>query len=103
MIEIQTRAERERMFHDAAYSDARRERVTRFYTVTGASRNGFRDMCVRQAAGADAILEYGCGQGALASDLAHYAHVTGIDISPVAIEHSARLAAEAGVADRTSF
>lgn len=101
--EVQSRAERERMFHDAAYSDARRDRVTKFYTVVGASRNRFREMCFEYAARAGEILEYGCGQGAWASDLARHANVTGIDISPVAIEQSEQLAAEAGVADRCSF
>lgn len=98
------RIARERMFHDAAYSDARRERVSHFYRVTTASRGRFRHLCLDLARDASSVLEYGCGQGSLATDLAcGSAHVTGIDISPVAIAQSAALAEEKGVATRTTF
>ena len=98
------RATRERLFHDAAYSDARRERVTRFYTVTSASASRFREACISRARSAEEILEYGCGEGSLAVELAAGgAHVTGIDISPVAIEHSLEKAALAGASDRVTF
>ena len=51
------------------------------------------------------VLEVGCGLGglALASASRGAEHVTGVDLSPVAIREAARLAAEAGLADRATF
>jgi SAM-dependent methyltransferase len=99
-----SRAMREQAFHDAAYSDARRDRVTRFYTVVTASRSRFAEACLSYARTAEDVLEYGCGQGSLAVDLAREgARVKGIDISPVAIEQSRNLAEQAGVSDRVAF
>jgi SAM-dependent methyltransferase len=51
-----------------------------------------------------AALDLGCGEGADAVWLASRGwRVTGVDISPTALERAARHAAEAGVADRTAW
>ena len=50
------------------------------------------------------MLEYGCGADSWAPHLAHRgADVTGIDISPVAVEEAERRAASNGGMDRLSF
>jgi SAM-dependent methyltransferase len=102
--ESENRARRERSFHDAAYTDARREKVSHFYRITSGSRARFHKMCLEYATGASDVLEYGCGQGNFAAELARgNAHVTGIDVSPVAIAQAAQLAAAKGVSSRVAF
>lgn len=51
------------------------------------------------------VLDLGCGVGQLGVHLMRHgcAHYTGIDISPVAVEEAARLAAQAGLSDRMTF
>jgi SAM-dependent methyltransferase len=80
------RLERERAFHDKAFSEQTRATVRRYYTVDGALRRWYNGTLASHAPGAN-TLEYGCGPGSAAFQLAQQgAHVTGIDISPVAIE-----------------
>jgi len=81
-----TRLDRERAFHDRAFSEQTRAEVRRFYSVTGALRAWYEAELARRAPGAD-VLEYGCGPGSAAYLLADRgAVVTGIDLSPVAID-----------------
>ncbi|MCA1832651.1 MAG: class I SAM-dependent methyltransferase [Actinomycetota bacterium] len=51
------------------------------------------------------VLELGCGRGELSLDLIHdgAASVTGIDLSPDAIEYARRTAAEDGLSERADF
>jgi SAM-dependent methyltransferase len=50
------------------------------------------------------LLDVGCGPGTLALDLAHlFADVVGVDPDPGMLAEAARVAAERGVADRTSW
>jgi SAM-dependent methyltransferase len=50
------------------------------------------------------VLEYGCGADSMAAHLAHRgAHVTGIDVSPVAIEEAERRASLNGGTQRLSY
>jgi SAM-dependent methyltransferase len=80
------RKERERAFHDARFGAPVARAADRFYAIAGASKARYREEIERRSAGAD-VLEYGCGPGSEAFDLAaRGARVTGIDISPVAIE-----------------
>lgn len=91
------RYQREAAFHDRTFAEHSRAQVGRFYTITGASRRLYRDLITRACAGR-AVLEYGCGPGSYAFDLAERgAHVTGVDISPVAIELARKTAAERGL------
>ncbi|MBX5441187.1 MAG: class I SAM-dependent methyltransferase [Solirubrobacteraceae bacterium] len=84
------RLDREREFHDRAFSEQTRAEVGRFYSVTGALRAWYENALVERAPGAQA-LEYGCGPGSAAYLLAeHGAVVTGIDLSPVAIDLARR-------------
>ncbi len=99
------RQEREREFHDRSYGegvyDTRPAR--RFYSVAAAGYRHYEERIASNAADTD-ILEYGCGQGSYAFMLAGLgARVTGIDISPVAIEIAERQAVDEGLGDSTSF
>jgi SAM-dependent methyltransferase len=85
---MDARLEREREFHDRAYAHDVRAPARRFYTVTGALLQWYKDTLAAHAPGAR-VLEYGCGPGSRAFDLARSgATVVGIDISPVAINQA---------------
>ncbi len=93
-METELRLARERAFHDQAFSEHTRAQVRRFYTVNGALRRWYERTLAEYADGADA-LEYGCGPGSAAFALAEQgADVTGIDLSPVAIEQATQTARE---------
>jgi SAM-dependent methyltransferase len=97
------RLRREAEFHDKAFGEGTRSSVSKFYEVTRTSRALYERLIGERAAGAR-VLEYGCGPGSYANYLAQRgAHVTGIDISPVAIEQAQEAARRAGVAERTEF
>lgn len=84
------RKQRERQFHNEAFSDNRRltNGLSRIYQVALPSMERFRAEVVRQAEG-QTVLEYGCGKGTHSFELARVArHVVGIDISEVAIEEA---------------
>jgi SAM-dependent methyltransferase len=87
------RYQREADFHDHAFATHSRAQVQRFYSITGSSRRLYRELITRACAGRH-VLEYGCGPGSYAFELARRgAHVIGVDISPVAIELAAKSAA----------
>lgn len=91
------RYQREAEFHDRTFAQHSRASVQRFYTITGASRRLYRDLITRACEGR-AVLEYGCGPGSYAFDLAERgARVIGVDISPVAIELAQKNARERGL------
>jgi SAM-dependent methyltransferase len=93
-MDTELRLARERAFHDQAFSAQTRATVRRFYSVNGALRRWYEHTLSEHADGADA-LEYGCGPGSAAFALAEQgARVTGIDLSPVAIELADRTAHE---------
>jgi ubiquinone/menaquinone biosynthesis C-methylase UbiE len=82
--ELDDRYEREREFHNQ--ENERWEKVEKFYELAAGSRNRYKDV-VLAAPGGTRVLEYGCGTGGYAFDLATLgASVTGIDISDVRIE-----------------
>ncbi len=90
------RVVREQRFHDDAFSDQRRAAIGTFYRIAGGSRDRYRRELYRP--GVRRVLEWGCGPGSSALDLARRgAHVSAIDISPVAIERAAERARAAGV------
>jgi len=93
------RVERERAFHDERYADDHRGVTEKYYEVD-AGRAAFVAALAAVPAGAR-VLEYGCGTGSSAFDLAaRGAIVTGIDISPVAVDAATREAVRRGVPAR---
>jgi SAM-dependent methyltransferase len=98
------RLTREQAFHDRAFADDTRSSVGRFYAVARRSQRFYETQLRRRCAGA-AVLEYGCGQGSSAYELAGAGarSVLGIDISPVAIEQARERAELAGCAAGTRF
>ncbi|MEE2658925.1 MAG: class I SAM-dependent methyltransferase [Candidatus Latescibacterota bacterium] len=80
------RLEREAEFHDHAYTSGVRRASSRFYKIAESSKAEYRRAVLAGCTGLQ-VLEYGCGPGSCAFDLARSgASVTGIDISPAAIE-----------------
>lgn len=98
------RLAREQAFHDVAFAENTREQVGRFYATARSSEEFYLRELLRRCPSAD-VLEYGCGQGSSAYAMAHAGarRVTGIDISPVAIDQAAERAERERVADRCSF
>jgi SAM-dependent methyltransferase len=99
-----TRKERERAFHDQTFGgDGSRDGTAKYYSVIGESRARYHALSRTGARGAR-VLEYGCGPGSQAFDLARCgALVTGIDISPVAIELARAEARGAGLGEHIAF
>ena len=101
---MQTKQEREQAFHDHAFTDSIRAPVWGFYKVTGSSREAFREMLLAEGLSGKHVLEFGSGAAAQAFFLSgHDARVTGIDISPVAVEQGRRRAAEERLGDQIDF
>jgi SAM-dependent methyltransferase len=97
------RYEREQLFHDHTFGEKTRAGVGKYYAATQRALGDY-GRAVRRAPAGARILEYGCGPGSLAFELAREGYrVTGIDISPVAIGIATERAAREGVADRASF
>jgi SAM-dependent methyltransferase len=98
------RYERERAFHDDRYQhDADRARAEKFYEAGDASGERYRELLDTIPTGAR-VLEYGCGTGSAAFDLAtRGVEVLGIDISPVAIKAAEATAEERGVTTHATF
>jgi ubiquinone/menaquinone biosynthesis C-methylase UbiE len=93
------RIARERDFHNQRFADntERETRTRRFYDAIAYGFESFRQR-VTAASRGRTVLEYGCGDEIMAFDLAPTArHVTGIDISDVAIHQAQRQASQRGV------
>jgi SAM-dependent methyltransferase len=91
------RYRREAEFHDRTFAEHSRSQLQRFYSITGASRGYYRRLITRDCA-TKSILEYGCGPGSYGFHLAEMgAHVTGIDISPVAISLARQTSVDRGL------
>jgi ubiquinone/menaquinone biosynthesis C-methylase UbiE len=102
-LRISTRYDREQAFHDEAFAHDTRANAAMAYSITDASERRYRERLERHGPGS-AALEYGCGKGSHAFALAHGgARVTGIDLSPVAIELATERAAAEGLAGTTEF
>ena len=101
---MQTKQEREQLFHDAAFAESIRAPVWGFYKITGASRSAFRDWLTGEGLAGKRVLEYGSGATTQAFFLAAGgAEVTGIDISPVAVQQGRQRAASEGLEGRVEF
>jgi ubiquinone/menaquinone biosynthesis C-methylase UbiE len=91
------RALREREFHNQVFSDTSREATDKYYSVTRSSRAIYKDL-IRDGCAGKRALEYGCGPGGAAFELAHMgAQVTAIDISDVAIAQALESASRQGL------
>lgn len=75
----------ENTYFNAAYKDSSRSSVWKYYALIECSRKFYRKYLFTHCDG-QRVLEYGCGIGSHAFDLArHGAQVIGVDISDVAI------------------
>lgn len=106
MVTDNARLEREQEFHDRRFAEdsKRQEKVGKFYQITKSVHREKERILLNSSQGAK-VIEYGCGTGSYAFKLAEQGAklVTGIDISPVAIEKAQEQAIARGVARQTSF
>jgi SAM-dependent methyltransferase len=97
---VSTKQAREREFHNAAFSDGRRNDAAGAggaYAILHDSRIFYEGFIKRHAPGAR-MLEFGCGASAMASTFgASAAAIVGIDISDVAVRQASERAAAAGL------
>ncbi len=91
------RLEREKAFHNEIFDGDERRVVDKYYSITKNSHKKYYDSLLNDCKGKK-ILEYGCGPGSAAFELAqHGAEVIGIDISDVAIQQAYQQAEEMGL------
>ena len=97
---------REREFHDRRFAEdsERQQKVGKFYQITRSVNQEHERILLNSSPGAK-VIEYGCGTGSYAFKLAKHGAelVTGIDISPVAIEKAKQEAIAQKIAHKTSF
>lgn len=94
----------EASFHDQAFGQRTRKDAWKFYDVANAAYERYGELLADAVSPGSRALEYGCGRGSRAFDLARRgANVDGIDISPVAIELAQETAQRAELEQRTSF
>jgi SAM-dependent methyltransferase len=85
---VELKQQKEKVFHDKAFSEGTRNRAVKFYTAVSGSRDFYDDFLIANCTDKD-VLEYGCGPGFEALFIAQTAYtVTGIDISDTAIEQA---------------
>lgn len=102
---ILERLNREADFHDRVFGTETNVRAPtdRFYAVAQRAYNDYASLVRENIAGLD-VLEYGCGPGSQAFDLASLAaQVYGIDISPAAIEAARATAVRRNVGHNCHF
>lgn len=101
---MESRKEREKKFHDHAFSEnTRTKEVSKFYSIVGGRDKYFTNLLIENCKDKK-ILVYGCGKDSFAFQLAkNSTNVTGIDISPVAIKISRERAAKEQVSNKVRF
>jgi ubiquinone/menaquinone biosynthesis C-methylase UbiE len=101
-----SRVEREQKFHNQRFADdsTRTNKVGKFYKVAESIKKEYEQFLIENCKGLE-IIEYGCGTGSYAFDLAknQATKVTGIDISPVAIQVATAKAISEGIEGNLSF
>jgi SAM-dependent methyltransferase len=91
------RLDSEREFHNRAFRDQPRQRVSRYYAIKGAIDRAFDALLFAAPAGQH-VLEYGCGMGERLFRLSRAgASCHGIDLSDYAIDSLRQRAAAAGL------
>lgn len=94
---MSTRQDREREFHDHRFATGSRRNARKYYAVD-AGKDVYRRLVLERGGPEFRVLEYGCGTGSLALDLARSgSDVVGIDISPVALARARKRARRAKV------
>jgi len=102
-LKVNTRKEREKLFHEQAFATGTRRSVRRLYSELTMIRTFLMDRLTAYGRG-KRVLEYGCGSGELAVYLAsNDAYVTGIDLSERAIQMAEERAGYESEKDRISF
>ena len=98
MATADDRTAREAQFHDEAFSDQRRSHLWSSYYLVVRSSDRFYERYLTERCQGRETLEYGCGMHSRAFLLADRgaASVTGIDISPVAVEEESTRARREG-------
>lgn len=82
---MNSRAQREKDFHNRSFAEHTRDGVSAYYEIARKGFDYYRGILLSQCVN-KTVLEYGCGPGSYAFFLARQgASVTGIDISDVAI------------------
>jgi ubiquinone/menaquinone biosynthesis C-methylase UbiE len=100
------RLDREQEFHDRRFADdsERQQKVSKFYQITNSIQQTRERLLLSNCKNAK-VIEYGCGKGSYAFELAQKGAklVTGIDISPVAIELAKTEAKNKGIENNLEF
>jgi len=95
---------REIEFHNNLYSRNVREKAEKYYSITVSTRENYASILVSKAGLGKKVLEYGCGEGSYAFDLAATGStVTGIDISNLAIENATLESRKRGLENVAKF
>lgn len=90
------RIEREKAFHDEAFATDKRAKLKKISSFLNAPLLYYRGLLLGSSTAEAQVLEYGCGVGGVAFEMARAGHqVTGIDISPVAIQKATERAQQA--------
>lgn len=101
--ESSDRVQREKAFHNEAFSDKRRSSLGKFYRVCRSMYREYESTLQEQCSG-KRVLEYGCGITGRAFETAKSsAYVVGIDISDVAVQQSRQQAQQLGIQGKTEF
>jgi len=100
---LEGRLQREKEFHDRAFSERTRAPVDKFYSIAGGCWHAYTNALLNECQG-KRVLEYGCGPGSSAFQLReHGAQVIGIDISEVAIQQAKAIAEQSPTASTITF
>lgn len=97
-MNTEERLEREKQFHNETFSSDSRKAAKKYYASANLSKEFYRELISKNVQGKK-VLEYGCGPGSAAFDLAKMgAEVFAIDISDVAIKQTNEQAKREGLA-----
>lgn len=97
------RVAREKHYHDRRFTRETRQQAAKYYGAASSGINRYKALVAEVRPGCR-VLEYGCGKGSAAFGLAALgANVTGIDISPVAVDEARAEAARSAHPERMSF
>ncbi|MBW4506557.1 MAG: class I SAM-dependent methyltransferase [Scytonematopsis contorta HA4267-MV1] len=106
MLQDNSRIAREEKFHDQRFTNpsVRKNTVSRFYSLARSIEHEYKQFLFQNSQG-KTIVEYGCGTGSYAFDIAKNGAeiVTGIDISSVAIDIATVKAKEEGIEHNLYF
>lgn len=98
-----TRAAREKEFHNKRFSKEVREPTVKYYKITNTIHEDFKSEIFNKIQGAK-ILELGCSKGYFSIEMAKKgAKVTGIDISEIAIQIAKESANESDLSEKCDF